>query len=320
MARIDRFVFGVIAAVFLHAWAPIAPAQTATGFMYPVFFKASERQPGQTNFVKALVTGRNAVPLTNGWYFITEPHIDFFHPDGGTNVVATSSSCLFDQKQKTIFSTNLLRVVAGTNQMEVQGIGYFGHLTNMFLTFSNDVKTVIRQQLAASTRTNSGLLGTAVKSGMRTNSDVFITSERLHLDYERNMAIYFNSVHVENLTTDLRTEKLTIKRTPEGNIENILAETNVVIRQKLEPGLASGERALYYMRDGQEALMLTGSPAKWNQGERDGQAGWITYYMTDKILRAEEKASVRFPVTGMTQGDWLPGPRRTNAPAATPTP
>ncbi len=37
--------------------------------------------------------------------------------------------------------------------------------------------------------------------------------------------------------------------------------------------------------------------------------------MNDRILRAEDKASVRFPLTGITQTDWLPGPRRTNAPA-----
>src|SRR5436853_4493809 len=116
----------------------------------------------------------------------------------------------------------------------------------MFLIFSNDVRTVIRHELAASSRTNAGLLGTMVKGAARTNSDVYITSERLHLDYQKNIAIYYGSVHVENLTTDLRAEKLTVKRTPEGNLENILAETNVVIRQKLEPGFASGDRALYY--------------------------------------------------------------------------
>ena len=61
--------------------------------------------------------------------------------------------------------------------------------------------------------------------------------------------------------------------------------------------------------------MLSGGPAKWNQGERYGEAGWITYYMNERILRAEDKASVRFPLNNVTQTDWLPGPRRTNAPA-----
>lgn len=65
--------------------------------------------------------------------------------------------------------------------------------------------------------------------------------------------------------------------------------------------------------------MLTGSPARWKQREREGQAGWFTYYMNDRILRAEEKASVRFPMVGATQGDWLlPGRRRTNAPPVAP--
>lgn len=285
-------------------------AQTITGFKLLVFFERSEMEKGQTNFLKTLVTGDKASPLPNGWMSIDQPRITHYFPDGRTNVVAVSPACLLDQKQRVIFSTNSLSVVAGTNQMKVEGIGYFGHLTNLFLIFSNDVKTVIRQELASSSRTNSGLLGTAAKTIARTNSEIHIASQRLHLDYERNLAVYFHDVHVENPTTDLRAEKLTIKRTADGNLENILAETNVMIRQKLEPGWASGDRALYYMRDGQEALMLTGAPAKWNQGERYGQAGWITYYMNERILRAEDKASVRFPLTGITQTDWLPGPQR----------
>ncbi|HTD88817.1 MAG TPA: LptA/OstA family protein, partial [Candidatus Binatia bacterium] len=325
MERRDKTFFSVIAiAVALLAPTMAARAQpnVARDFKLPVFFNRNEMQKGQTNFLKTLITGWSAETQPNGLQLIDHPRITHFFPDGRTNVVATSLACFLDIKQRTVFSTNSLTMVAGTNQMTVEGIGYFGHLTNLFLIFSNDVKTVIRQELASSSRTNSnsGLLGTATKSVARTNSEVFITADRLHLDYEKNLAVYFREVHVENLTTDLRSEKLTIKRTPEGNIENILAETNVVIRQKLEPGWATADRALYYMRDGQEALMLTGSPAKWNQGERFGQAGWITYYMNEQILRAEDKASVRFPLTGVTHTDWLPGPHRTNAPAAAPAP
>lgn len=289
-----------------------AGAQTFHGFKWPVYFDRSEMEKGQTNYLKTLVTGQSAETLTNGWLLVQQPRIEHFLADGRTNVVAVSSACFLDPKLRTVFSTNLLTVVAGTNQMKVEGVGYFGHLTNLFLIFSNDVKTVIRQESAAAARTNAGFLGAAVKSAARTNSEVHITSERLHLDYERNLATYFHRVHVENLTTELRSEKLTIKRSADGNLENILAETNVVIRQKLQPGNASGDRALYYMRDGQEALMLTGAPAKWKQGDREGQAGWITYYMNDRILRAEDKAGVRFPLAGATQTDWLPGRPRTN--------
>jgi lipopolysaccharide transport protein LptA len=317
MARHCPTFYGLIVAVLLWQAAATSHAQTFHGFKLPVFFERSELEKGQTNFLKTLVTGQSATTLTNGWLLVQEPRIDHLLPSGGTNAVATSQACFLDPKRRVVFSTNSLTVVAGTNQMQVEGVGYFGHLTNLFLIFSNDVKTVIQQELAASTRTNYGLLGTAVKSGIRTNSEIHITSRRLHLDYEKNLAVYFENVHVENPTTELNSEKLTIKRSPTGDLENIFAETNVVIRQKLEPGWASGDRALYYMREGQEALMLTGSPAKWSQGERYGQAGWITYYMNERILRAEDKASVRFPLAGATQTDWLPGLRRTNAPAST---
>lgn len=321
MERPDKILFRVIAvAAALVAVMATAPAQTSRGFKLPVFFDRSEMQKGQTNFLKTLVTGERAETQANGWVLIDQPRITHYFPDGRTNAVATSAACFLDAKQRTVFSTNVLTVVAGTNQMKVEGIGYFGHLTNLFLIFSNDVNTVIRQELASASRTNAGLLGSAAKSMARTNSEIHITSQRLHLDYEKNLAVYFTDVHVENLSTDLRSEKLTIKRTSDGSLENILAETNVVIRQKLEPGWATADRALYYMRDGQEALMLTGEPAKWSQGERLGQAGWITYYMNERVLRAEDKASVRFPLTGITHTDWLPGPRRTNAPAAAPTP
>lgn len=318
MEKINQTFFGLIAAALLVLTAVPARPQTFQGFKLPVFYERAEMEKGQTNFLKTLVTGKSAEPLPNGWMLVDEPRIDHLLPNGNTNVVAISASCFLDLKQRVVFSTNSLTVVAGTNQMKVEGIGYFGHLTNLFLIFSNDVRTVIRQELAGSSRTNSGLLGNAVKAGASTNSEIHITSQRLHLDYERDLAIYFHRVHVENPSTQLDAEKLTIKRSPNGNLENILAETNVVIRQKLEPGWASGDRALYYMRDGQEALMLTGAPAKWNQGERDGEAGWITYYMNEQLLRAEDRASVRFPLAGVAQTDWLPGSRRTNTPAARP--
>ena len=316
MERFGRTFFRVITVAILLVAAAAARAQTISGFKLLVFFERSEMEKGQTNFLKTLVTGQSAKTEPNGWMAVDQPRITHFHADGRTNMVAVSPACFLDPKQRVVFSTNVLTVVAGTNQMKVEGQGYFGHLTNLFLIFSNDVRTVIRQELASSSRTNAGFLGTAAKSMGRTNSEIHITSQRLHLDYEKNLAVYFHTVHVENPTTQMDSEKLTIKRSPDGNLENILAETNVMIRQKLEPGWASGERALYYLRDGQEALMLTGIPAKWNQGERFGEAGWITYYMNDRILRAEDKASVRFPLAGITQTDWLPGPRRTNAPAA----
>src|SRR6267142_1731711 len=177
MARIDQTFFRIIAAAVLLQTAVPAPAQTTlTDFKWPMFFKRSEMQEGQTNFLKALVTGRSAKPLSDGNYFLEEPHIDFMFPQGGTNVVAISPACFLDQKQQVVFSTNLLTLVAGTNQMKVDGVGYFGNLSNMFLIFSNDVRTVIRHELAASSRTNSGLLGTVAKGAARTNSDIYITS------------------------------------------------------------------------------------------------------------------------------------------------
>src|SRR5688572_23976926 len=210
MAGNRKTFFGVIALAVVLQWAAVARAQTFQGFKWPVFFERSEMQKDQTNRLKTLLTGENAETLPNGWVLVDQPRIEHFLPDGRTNVVAVSSACFLDPnpKVRTVFSTNRLTVVAGTNQMRVEGIGYFGHLTNLFFIISNDVKTVIRQELAAATRTNAGLLGAASKSSARTNSEIHITSQRLHLDYERNLATYFNQVHVENLTTELRSEKL----------------------------------------------------------------------------------------------------------------
>src|SRR4051812_22022465 len=102
MARAYKTFFRLIAAVLLlHAAIP-APAQTVQGFMWPMFFKRSEMQPGQTNFVKALVTGRSATNLPDGNSFVVSPHIDFMFPQGGTNVVAVSPACFLDQKQQVV--------------------------------------------------------------------------------------------------------------------------------------------------------------------------------------------------------------------------
>src|SRR5437867_120288 len=132
MARIDQTFFRIIAAAVLLQTTIPAPAQpqTLTDFKWPIFFKRSEMQEGQTNYLKALVTGRSATNLSDGNSYVLEPHIDFMFPQGGTNVVATSPACILDSKQQVVFSTNLLTLVAGTNQMRVDGVGYFGNLSN----------------------------------------------------------------------------------------------------------------------------------------------------------------------------------------------
>src|SRR3954462_9781383 len=106
MARADKVFFGVITAVLLLKAATLAPAQTLHAFKWPIFFKRSEMQEGQTNFLKALVTGRSATNLPDGNSSIDALHIDFMFPQGGTNVIATSPACFVDIKQQIVFSTN----------------------------------------------------------------------------------------------------------------------------------------------------------------------------------------------------------------------
>ena len=281
-----------------------------------VFFNPSELLKGQTNHVKTLFTGRTAQTLPNGLDLVQQPRIDHFGPEGNTNLIAISPECLLDTRRQTIQSTNVLTLSSGTNQMRIQGRGYYGQLTNMYLIFSNDVRTVLRQEIAQSVRAPGSLFGPGfigplpAKSAPReTNTDVIITSERAILDYQGNTAIYIGNVFVENSQTEVFSQQLTIRRNKSGEVESVLAETNVVIRNKQDHSEAIGERAFYFVKDGKETMEIKGKPAQWKQGAREGKAAMFTYDLTERIIYGYDHAMVRFPRGSINQSDWLPGRR-----------
>ncbi len=317
----------VLVAALMLAIAGSLHSQSITGFKMPMFFNSSELPKGQTNRIKTLITGKSAQMLPTGLSLVQHPRIDHFTLDGTTNLVAISPECFVDVNRRTMMSTNVISVVAGTNQMRTTGRGYFGQFTNLFLIFSNDVRTVLRQEIAQSARAPGSLFGpgmigppmpnaqpSAPPKG--TNSDIVITAERLHLHYQDNTAIYFTNVVVDNNQMQILCEQLTIKRTKSGEVESVLAETNVVIRNKQDGSEAMGDRAFYFVKDAKETMELTGRPAHWTQGAREGKAAMFTYDLTERIIYGHEHAMVRFPRGTINQSDWLPGRTGTNTAAS----
>jgi lipopolysaccharide export system protein LptA len=297
---------------------------TSSGFRAFVFYTDAELEPGQTNRLKTIISGDSMQMLTNGLFDVKNPRIEHFGPKRETNLIAVSPQCFFDGKRNTIQSTNVLKAHSATNEMRIEGRGYFGMLTNLYLIFSNDVTTVIRQEVAQSARAPGSLLGARTSTRTNaplavTNSDVHITADLLHLNYQNNLATYYRNVEVQNAQVVLTSEQLEIKRSKTNNIESILAKTNVVVRHKFEPSEASGDRAHYFLENGQEVLELSGSPAKWREGQRAGKAGRFHYQLGERILLAENDAMFRFPRGALSQTDWLPGRAaapKTNAPPA----
>ncbi len=321
----ERAILLLLLAAFLFAFVPSTPAQFLKGFSFPGFFEPQELKPGQTNRLKYLVIGNEVLGLSNSLYRVIGVRIERYGIDGQTNLVAKTSEGLLDISRRTAFSTNKLELEVNNGQMLTEGVGFFCHLTNFTLFLSNQVRTYLREDIARSARGPAPRLpGFASPAGAGTNASptntyIKISSDQLDFEYQANFAVYSNHVRVENPPLELRSELLTIRRSPEGAVESIVADKDVVITNTVEHSSATGDQALYLVDQETETLVLIGKPARWRDAQRSGQAREFTYDLKAQLLRAEGEAEMTLPRSAMNQGDWLlarpaaPAPGATNA-------
>src|SRR5207248_1246245 len=93
-----------------------------------------------------LLTLKEVSPFTNTVYRGVGMEIENRQPDGKTNLVARAPECLFDTDSRVASSTNRLELES-PNGLSIEGVGFLCYLTNSNLIISNDVHTVVLQQL-----------------------------------------------------------------------------------------------------------------------------------------------------------------------------
>jgi len=115
-------------------------------FVLPEYYERSELGQGRTNLLKALVTGKQAVPQARELYLVEEMRMEHIQPDGRTNLVATAPECLVDVNRREVSSAKRVQAEGNGGQLFIEGEGFFCRLTNLHLVISNNVRTVIRRE------------------------------------------------------------------------------------------------------------------------------------------------------------------------------
>jgi lipopolysaccharide transport protein LptA len=296
-------------------------AQLVKGFVFPEYYEPQELEQGQTNRFKGKITGQSARILQPGIYLLETPQIDRYARDGKTNLIARSPECVFDEKRQRISSTNRLVLEANSGQLFIEGEGYLCYVTNFHLMLSNRVWTLLSQELLQSSRnarprasgsTSESPAGTNAPPFSTTNSPIQIFADALDFRHQVGVAIYSGHVRVEDAQMDLACELLTIRRATNGSIESIVAETNVVLVNKLDNSRGVGDRADYRLEEGQETLALTGTDAHWQDPQREGKARRFVFDLKNNTVQGEQNAWIKIPRTAMNETDFLKPAGTTN--------
>ena len=114
--------------------------------MLPEYYEGAGTSPGRTNQLKALVTGKTAVPYGQGLYLVKDMGMEQFLQDGRTNLIARSPECVVDPNRREIYSDRHVEAEGNGGNFFIEGNGFFCRLTTLYLVISNNVRTVIRRE------------------------------------------------------------------------------------------------------------------------------------------------------------------------------
>ena len=302
---------------------------------FPIYYQAHELTKGQTNRLKLLITSKTAELLPNLIYRLGGMYLQHQDGFGRTNLIASSPECFYNHAQKTVSSAASLSVNADNGLLHLEGVGFFGNFTNMTLHLSNKVETRIREDIAAQVRTNKSRAGmlagnlakeitnaiAAATNALPNTNYVTIISDRMFFAHSSNTVTYLDNVRVNATQFELACEELHGKRSTNGTLESIVAEQNVVLFNKSDGSSATGDHAIYEMREGQETVLLSGSRARWQDQLREALAKRFWFDLKEQRFRAEEGTYLKLPRVSLEgQSLFSQQPAPTNAPARTNAP
>lgn len=119
--------------------APPVLLGTVKNFVVPEYFDP----PHQTQ-LKTLVYGAVAEPDGPGRIRIKKLRIETFRENGEPELSVEAPECLYLLEAREATSTSELTAQSGDGQLRLTGTGFLFRQTNLSLTISNNVRTVIR--------------------------------------------------------------------------------------------------------------------------------------------------------------------------------
>src|SRR5438874_1519288 len=273
----------------------------AKGFKYPVPFEGTNEPALRIARYKALLTLQKVTPLTNGLLGGIGMQIENYQQDGKTNLIARAPECLFDQATRVASSTNRLELES-PNGLTIEGVGFLCYLTNFNLIISNDVHTVVLQQmLQGASPLGAGTVSTNKTRGAEIA--LIVMADRFDLDHPANLITYTGHVILDHAQMQLRSEILRVSRATNGTLERVVAEGNVSILNKLDNSVASGDLAIY--TPGLHEVIELSGHATWHDEQRQSRADLFLVEPRTRHIRAEGHAWMTLPRESLRQPELL---------------
>ena len=119
-------------------------------FKFPDYYE--QASAGNRRQVRTLILGAEAQPHLNGLVLIKQMRIENYLEDGQTNLIAQAPECWFDSSRRVASSASRLEVQSANGQFLLEGQGFLCRLTNFSLVISNNLRTVIHQDIVQATK------------------------------------------------------------------------------------------------------------------------------------------------------------------------
>jgi len=225
--------------------------------------------------LKSLVTGSEFQQITNNVFFLTQPRIEFFRPDGSNlDWTAIAPSCFVDIKTREVSGTSNVFFRKADDRLYVRSVGFLWQQSNSVLILSNKSFTWIDAKTNASLATNKmkplmavTLLATArltaaeielapTRPGLTITSQVSVLYIRSNeVFYSNNVLVTYPPTKTNEPVTYLRCDWGTGKFGANGQMQEMAAHGHVAIDKGDRHG--RGNYAIYTGTN--EMLALVGA-------------------------------------------------------------
>lgn len=298
MRRVRQVAWAILLAPALGVWAQAPPGQV-TGF------QLADVNP-ETGVPRSIFFGGVSSNISNSELKISGGVRLVLFDQGHTNLIVSSTECLYNRRADMATSPGKLLAVTGDGRFSLEGQGFAWRKAGASLVISNQVHATVRKDLIASqSKTGNVAAAAGVLTSSLTNASAIqyiqIFSDRFL--YQSNSATFLDHVRVEDAETKVTCGVLTVQfAEPSRRVDQIVAEQDVAI----DAGEihATGGKLIYRLSD--NSLTLTEKPA-WRLGRQTGSAEEIFLNHETREFRATRNVHLQMPSGEMSQVLFLPG-------------
>ncbi len=280
--------------------------------------------------MKSLLQGAEARPLSNGVYSVKDVKLQTFRVDGSREMLVLTPDCIFEEKNRTVYSPASLHVEAVDGKFTLGGEGFLFQQTNSTIAgISNSSSLIISNKVYSHVhpdllREGAGKQPAATQKatpGVTPGSGLDVAADRFTYASMLGLAEYTGHVKVAGTNLGLTAGRLSFK-IPEiipgserpRELEGVVADGGIVA--DYGDAHATGERAEY--SPATTVLRVTGHPT-WKSGDRAGSSDELEIDRTNQVFQAKGNGYLKLPGRGIGMSGFMPGERgKTNAAPAGP--